>query len=207
MFIINHLLYFAERRENVTVVNNTVVGDPFYTVPIDIAGFGGNIDTSLCYEVHGEAGRIFNLVNDFCTLVNAHYVRPYPEVDINVIDSVAVQAVDSANECIQIQMNLAGCSVRVNDTEIMTYERNGISVRRYSNRVRVAVPNCERTVIVMWMLCESGPLRNPESGVDMPTEMIKFVVARGVSISEVAHGLLGKLCYHISVVNLWRMIV
>lgn len=142
--------------------------------------------------------------------MNAHYVQPHIGVDINVIDSVAVQAVDSANECSQIQMNLGGCSVRVNDSEILTnipYERNGISVRRYSNRVRVAVPNCEKNVIVMWVLCESGSLRNPDTGVDITTEMIKFVVARGISISEVAHGLLGKLCYHSSVVNLWRMIV
>lgn len=140
--------------------------------------------------------------------MNAHYVQLYIGVDINVIDSVAVQAVDSANECSQIQMNLAGCSVRVNDSEILTnIQRNGISVHRYSNRVRVAVPNCEKNVIVMWMLCESGSLRNPDTGVDITTEMIKFVVARGISISEVAHGLLGKLCCHSSVVNLWRMII
>ena len=49
------------------VTNDTVVGDPLFTVPITVMG------TSLCFEVQGLANRIFNLVSDVCTTVNAHY--------------------------------------------------------------------------------------------------------------------------------------
>lgn len=187
----------VEVTELPPLVNNTIVGDPFYTAPVSIApddlGFALNTIISLCYEVHGEAGRIFNLVNDFCTLVNAHYVQPFPGVDINVIDSVAIQAIDTANVCHKIEMNVAGCSVSVDGVPLtMMYDSNGITVRRYSNRVRVSVPNCEKTVVVMWMVCESGALPDPVTRVDRPTELIKFVVARGLSLTQFAHGLLGK---------------
>ena len=133
----------------------------------------------------------FNLVNDACTLVNAHYTKPFPSIDINVVNSVGIRAVDNFDECHDVRMDLAGCSVAVDDTEIGVngmYSHGGISVRRFLNRVRVSVPNCDKTQIVMWMICESAMLLGAESS----TDLIKFVVARGLSLSEFAHGLLGE---------------
>ena len=179
-------------------VNNTVIGDPFYTAPIDLSGaipgVSSSVAVSLCYELHGEAGYTFSLVNDVCTLVNAHYVGAMRGVDVNVIDRVAIRAKDSANAYRNISMSLSGgCSVSVDGTQIENqYDRDGVSVKRYANssqpRVRVSVPNCNETMLVMWMICENRPL--PATG-EVPVNMVKFVIARGRSISEFAHGLLG----------------
>ena len=175
----------------------TIVGDPFYTVPINLGGPLPDSPsltpiTPLCYEFHGEAGLIFNLVSDTCTLVNAHYTQPIPELDINVIDVVTVRAQDTAGMCRDIRMQLDGCSVSVDNMPVEdTYSMNGVTVRKYPSRVRVSVPNCVSSV-VMWMLCERGPLQNPMSGGDVQMDMIKFVLARGVGLNPTSHGLLGK---------------
>lgn len=45
---------------NVTRVNDTIIGDPLYTVPLRVTNLeevGLEEDLSLCYEVHGEPGR------------------------------------------------------------------------------------------------------------------------------------------------------
>ena len=172
------------------------MGDPFYIVPIELAGPLPDAPliplTPLCYEFHGEANRIFNLVNDICTLVNAHYTQPIPEVDINVIDAVTVRAKDSADVCRDIRMQLDGCSVTVDGVPVNgTYSMNDISVRKYPSRVRISVPNCASSV-VMWMLCERGPLPNPMSGNDVQMDLIKFVLARGVNLNPTSHGVLGE---------------
>ena len=173
------------------------MGDPFYTVPINLGGPLPNFPfpmtiTPLCYEFHGEAGQIFNLVSDTCTLVNAHYTQPIPELDINVIDVVTVRAQDTAGVCRDIRMQLTGCSVSVDGTPVNDIDNmNGIRVHKYPNRVRVSIPNCARSV-VMWMLCERGSLQNPVFSEDVQMDMIKFVLARGVGLNPTSHGLLGK---------------
>ena len=49
-------------------VNDTVIGDPLYTVPILVSNeqlSSLNLDSlSLCYEIHGDSGQWFNLVTD-----------------------------------------------------------------------------------------------------------------------------------------------
>ena len=53
-------------------VNDTVIGDPLLTVPINAPGFPS--DLHLCYEIHGAANQYFNFISDECMPVNAHYV-------------------------------------------------------------------------------------------------------------------------------------
>ena len=58
-------------------------------------------------------------------------------------------------------------------------------MRRYSNRVRVSVPNCELVDLVMWVMV-----------VEMRGEnMIKFVIMRGVNLSPTSHGLVGEIMF------------
>lgn len=58
-------------------VNDTVTGDPVLTVPVLVSEEQLEMlhakQVSLCYEVHGESDRWFNLVSDKCSSVNAHY--------------------------------------------------------------------------------------------------------------------------------------
>lgn len=151
---------------------------------------------SLCYEIHGRADVNFNLVTDECVTVNAHYtdLTNY----LNVIDQIGVRAVDDNGMCRNIQVDVDGCSASVDGAALASgqrYSSGGISVRRYSNRVRISVPNCNELSLVMWVICETRTLEDPFGGEGVVTgDMIKFVVMRGLNFGHrQAHGILGKL--------------
>ena len=183
-------------------MNNTVVGDPFFTVPIDTDPQQVNLTTdhvSLCYEIHGVTGSIFNLVNDKCTNVNARYLQPHSGIDINVIDTIAIEATDdatqigNAKQTHKIQVNLNGCTVTINGTPFEgSYESKTLFVRKTAKRVRVSVPNGNGARLVMWVFCQTGTLPDPSTRKEIVTDMIQFVIARGTGLSEDSHGLLGQ---------------
>lgn len=142
---------------------------------------------SLCYEIHGKSGQWFNLVTDECATVNAHYFGLSPS--LNIIDEIGVRAVDVNNMCVNIRVNVSGCTAEVNGVPLnlmQRYSAGGINVRRFNNRVRISVPNCNELTLVMWTVCEMRTI------VEIPTKMIKFVVMRGLNFGHrAAHGLLG----------------
>ena len=183
-----------------TQVNDTVIGDPLFTVPLfvneTLLESLGLEKVSLCYEVHGESEQWFNLVTDACATVNARYVGLTNS--LNVIDEIGVRAVNDDNECVNIRVDIDECSAEVNDVALnlnQRYSSAGISVRRYSNRVRISVPNCNELTLVMWVFCETRTLNNPDQpGTTLVVDMIKFVVMRGLNFGHrAAHGLLGEL--------------
>ena len=101
-------------------VNDTLTGDPLMTVPIytgsDVMGSGGwheaGMDiVSLCYEVHGEAEKFFNLISDSCVSVNAHYSRALtnPNITLNIVDAIGVLAVSNDRTCAIIHVGLNKC--------------------------------------------------------------------------------------------------
>ncbi len=146
---------------------------------------------SLCYEIHGAEDQWFNLVTDNCVSVNTQYTDLTRR--LNIMDSVAVRAVDEANRCVNIRVNVDQCSAMVGDSSIGVlnkYESNGIMVKRYSNRVRITVPNCQDLTLVMWVICEDRTLENPDQPETFLTsKMIKFVVMSGLNFgSRQAHG-------------------
>ena len=178
-------------------VNDTITGDPLLTVPLNVGNdtrmllrLNEGEHVSLCYEVHGEANETFSLVSDVCVSVNAHCARVRSDVDINVIDRIGIRAVDNATQCRNIMADLNGCRAFLDGVEIpMSYRTGGIFVRKYSTRVRIAVPNCEDNDLVMWVFCQSGTFENGNMTFDAP--MIRFVIARGFNLAETSHGILG----------------
>ena len=148
---------------------------------------------SLCYEIHGHKDTNLNLVTDVCATVNAHYtdLSDY----LNVIDQIGVRAVDNMRECKNIQVNVDNCSALINELPLAAgskYNSAGISVRRYSNRVRISVPNCNELSLVMWVICETRTIQDPFGEGTVTGNMIKFVVMRGLNFGHrEAHGLLG----------------
>ena len=181
-------------------VNDTVIGDPLYSVPIRVPEEQlqalGISQLSLCYELHGKSDEWFNLVTDNCVSVNTHYTSLTRH--INIMDSVAVRAVDEDNTCLNIRVDLNGCTAAVGNTSLNvsgTYSASGIMVKRYSNRVRISVPNCQDLTLVMWVICEQRSLYDrdaPDS--KLTAEMIKFVILRGLNFDrQQAHGILGWL--------------
>ena len=141
-----------------------------------------NNTVSLCYEVHGERGEYFNLISDTCVSVNALYSSMTDPSNGNIISKIGVLAEDTNGVCQEIEADLNNCTARVNGTVVTMYNQDGIRVRRRTNRIRISVPNCESTDLVMWVTCE----------VQGEQSMIKFVVARGFNLRPTSHGLIGK---------------
>ena len=190
----NNFVFFLQTDTSISA-NDTVIGDPLMTVPILVRNKDlQNLNTdrlSLCYEIHGRAGANFNFVTDECVTVSAHYTNLTS--NLNIIDQIGVRAVDNNGTCRNIQVNVGGCSAFVNELPLEAgskYDSEGISVRRYSNRVRISVPNCNEVSLVMWVICETRTIDDPLGKVT--GNMIKFVVMRGLNFGHSkAHGLLG----------------
>ena len=109
----------------------------------------------------------------------------------NIISSVGVRAKgDGDNSCHNIRVDLDGCSATIDSpggissslSNLESFQQDGISVRKYPRRVRIAAPNCENVMLVTWVICEN---QNNQ-------DMIKFVIARGVNLRASSHGLLGR---------------
>ena len=186
-------------------MNDTVIGDPLLTVPINvpnITAFGYD-DVSLCYEIHGEANTIFNLVTDACISVSAHYINI--TADLNIINQIGIRAVDKDGQCKNIQVDLEECRVSINGGELTNakYFSAGLMVRkggRQGDRVRVRVPNCNELPVVMYIICQrDADLENTLIGDMVKADMIKFEVTRGLNVGHSnAHGLIGEsVCYTI----------
>lgn len=159
--------------------NDTIIGDPLYEVPVIVDEEGNKI--SLCYEVQGQANLHFNLISDTCVSVNALYSPMINGSQGNVISKVGILAEDNNEVCQEIEADLTGCTVRVNGQVTTMYNQDGINVIRRTNRVRVAVPNCENFNLVLWVICE----------VRGGQPMIKFVTVRGSNLRPTSHGLVG----------------
>ena len=179
-------------------VNDSLTGDPLMTVPIhtDPNVNPGDDISSICYEVHGESNAYFNLISDACTSVNAFYeaaVTPSPDIDLNVVTKIGVRAVGETT-CIDIEVVLNLCTTLVDGiTVASSYHADGISVKRYasSSRVRIAVPNCADTMLVMWVFCMTGQVPDPVGNASYSVDFIRFIVMRGLNLDEESHGLIG----------------
>ena len=171
------------------MVNDSVRGDPVYTVPIQTSD--ARPTETLCYEIYGAPDQYFNLVSDECVNVNAHYsafdraVRP-----LHIVDQIAIRAVDSTNQCINIAARVddqGQCRVALGGQELQNnggvkYSQSGITVRSYARRARVTVPNCDNNRLVMWVICEER----------FGYHMIFFKISRGFNLRPSSHGLIGK---------------
>ena len=148
---------------------------------------------SLCFEIHGEANQYFNLVSDDCISVNARYARL--DQYFNIIDQIAIRAVDDASMCRNISVDLDTCLPTMDGVQLTSnFRENGVFVRIYPNRVRVSVPNCNGTShLVMNVICQRNlTLLDPFTYEPSKVDMIKFVITRGKNLNENSHGLMGK---------------
>lgn len=182
-------------------VNDTLTGDPLITVPIftDPNVQSGDNVSSICFEVHGRSSYFFNLITDNCTSVNAYYEKattPSLDMDLNVVTQIGIRAVGlGQSSCTDIEIDLEFCVTKVDGVNISsTYTLDGITVKRFTNsyRVRVSVPNCGDTKLVMWMFCKNGMMPDPTSNASYPVNFIRFVVMRGLNLDQKSHGLIGQ---------------
>ena len=182
-----HNLFFLPVAQ---LVNDTIIGDPLFTVPFSKGG------DSLCYEVHGSPDQHYNLVSDVCTNVNAYYSNTTVMdsdgiFQANFIRAIGVRAVGSSGECYNIRafedVNGSCSAMMMGATDVFPPGMSafdGITVRRTRSRVRISVPNCENVNLVMWVTCEE------RSGV----RSLRFDISRGLNLRPTSHGLIGELC-------------
>ena len=199
----------------ITTVNDTVSGDPLFTVPLNvpdktsIMNVGENDPINLCFEVHGEDGRLFNLVSDACVSVNARYARVLPNEDINIVDAVFVRASDTNGSCRYVEVALDQCRATVDGVPVTDYVAAGITVRKFRNRVRIVVPNCADIDLVMWVSCLNTTFWSRESTdeneIIFHAPNIRFTIARGLDLAERSHGLLGE-CVTIAIVHVHHQV-
>ena len=181
-------------------VNDTLTDALLITVPIyDNPNVRpGDLFSSLCYEVRGESNHFFNLISDGCTSVSAYYERANFSSaynNLNVVTQIGVTAVGNSGVCTNITVNLHGnCEALVNGGPPASGPVDGIQVKRYtsSSRVRISVPNCGDTTLVMWVFCKSGQIQDPTTLAYYSIDFIQYVVTRGLSLSEISHGLIGN---------------
>lgn len=189
--------------------NDTVFGDPVYTVPLQISAemTASNPDIanlSLCYEIHGIADRFFNLVSDRCVSITAEYMQSVNDSRLNFIGKIGILAVDNNGDCQRITVDANGCVASVGTTAVTPtaqYNNSGIKVRKNKRYYRIAVPNCELQDLVVWAICEHQ-------------NSLKFVITRGFNLQPTSHGLIGKLthrfsdfvfCFYIYAAQFWNV--
>ena len=162
--------------------------------------------SSLCYEVRGESNHFFNLISDGCISVNAYYERANtssPNNNLNVVTQIGVTAVGNSGVCTNIAVNLRrNCETLVNGEPSAIVRVDGIQTKRYasSSRVRISVPNCGDTMLVMWVFCKSSQIQDPTTLAYYPINYIQYVVMRGLNLNDKSHGLIGNLFINTSCV-------
>ena len=152
-------------------MSDSIIADPQFTVTLpDDSGH------SLCYEIHGKAGKFFNLVSDTCLSVNAHFTATNQVR--NRMSSIGIHTVpDGTQNCVDILINLT-CIATVDGVDMGNQMvTGGIRIRRHGNQWRVSVPNCNRSSTVMWVSCLEQGLR--------------LIISRRSNLHSSSHGLLG----------------
>ena len=124
----------------------TVISGPVFEVPLNmISDDTFEQVTALCYEIYGDAGKMFNLISDGCVQVNPEYSGTNIPVIGNVISRIGVVAYDVANDCSKIEVGMDDCEPYVNGVAVdsVDYNLNGVTVNnRNKDRVRISVPTC-----------------------------------------------------------------
>ena len=92
-------------------------------------------------------------------------------------------------------VDLDGCSTTLDGMTVnqSRYEADGVRIKRYPRRVRVAVPNCAELSLIMWVTCETRTLQDPYRDFEIVADMLRFDVLRGLNFGHSdSHGLIGE---------------
>ena len=139
--------------------------------------------------MYGTQNNYYNVISEKCTSVNILFTEHPIQSKENRISTIGIHAVTGDNEthCADIQIDRLGCSASINNSTInMSRTIGNVTVKKFNNRWRVSVPNCERPHTVMWITCNS--------------DMLRFDVIRSSNINKTSHGLLGKSLSHMVII-------
>ena len=114
--MLRYTLFVTDRK------NDTVRGDPLFSIPLP-SKYTDHTELQsiqLCFEIHGEAGKHYNLISDACTSVSAQYKQGENDAGLNVISNIGVKAQESSGSCHEIEVDLVGCSAQLDGTLLNT---------------------------------------------------------------------------------------
>ena len=103
----------------------------------------------------------------------------------NVISGMGMLARGRSDSCHQIQVELENCSAAYDGAPVTTMIRDdGIVITRRADRgvVRIEVPNCNSTSLVVWAMCLE------EGGMGY----MRIVITRGFNLKPTSHGIMGE---------------
>ena len=177
--------------------------DMVMTVALDIRpyelGVTESKTVSLCYQVHGEPGKAYNLLSDECLSVNAHLGQPDINIDANIIDIITIRTTGSNGTCYDIVVMRPNCAVYVNNQMIPLnnfFEEEHVFVfnkKKFARKptvVKVKVPNCGQHIVDhMLITCTDYHIQHSTTA----TEVLEFKTVRGMSPTQPVQGLIGRL--------------
>ena len=106
-------------------------------------------DVSLCFEIHGAIGKMFNLIFDRGVSMNALYDAMNNSLNANIITSISVKAVDNQGQYVNIIVSVKDqCNPQINGMKALCYDQSEIYVAKHMSQVRPSVPNCESEQLV-----------------------------------------------------------
>ena len=141
------------------------------------------MEMALCYEIHGDQGRYFNLVSEPCLSINAHYLLQDPDKPLHFIDEIAVVATNAAGDNVDMFID-RNCNLAVNGEATQFFNSSGVSVE--------AIPFFSDVVLVS----DSGSGRRTEMVVVCAAGehgLMQLDIERdSVVVNSSSHGLLGE---------------
>ena len=167
-------------------VVDVVTGGALLAVPIKVQSPARSprFSTSLCYEVHGDVDKYFNLISDSCLSLNAHYSESDPTKPLNSIDEIAAVVTNNEGENLNISVD-RHCNFRLNNGPALRYlNSSGVMGVATASLVVISMDNayCESQLLVMTIEC----------GVDV-FGVLKLHVYRDLDMGgSTAHGLVGE---------------
>ena len=175
-------------------VTDTVISlnDPLYEVPVTHTPPGmDTTTTSLCYQVHGERGKYYNLISDECIQMNALYQAFKNFDNENFIKEIGFLVKNSEDNCTEISMRANRCLPVIDGIPFnKSYDENGITIiNSGKQRFEITVPNCKATDaddIKFEIACRKTKGQ----------KVVQFNVVRGGGIKPGAHGIVGKKYIH-----------
>ena len=175
--------------------NATVIGDPLFEVPLpnpeDYKNDPVLEDASLCYEIHGDSEKNFNLITDNYTSVNALYEKGVLDPKLNFMTKIGIVADGSNGGCNTVEIDVNGCQAFLNENLVTGSSMNdGVHVRRLRNKYTyvISVPNGRSARrLMMWVSCT-----NMSRIDEVRDNALHFRVLYADGLQPTSHGLLGQ---------------
>ena len=176
-------------------VTDVVSADPLFKVHIRLSSDSPlNPPLALCYQVHGDGNTYYNILSTSHASLNGLWTAETGT--LNVLTELSVQTISRTGECYRIIVELEECTVSINgesftsnSLHLLNSSEGGVFVSRDDDRVVVIrVPDGgsgEGLRVVVE--CESRRVFDGE----VETPMLLLRITRKLSLSGVAHGLLG----------------